>query len=129
MSYGVTYWTRGEVRTTGSSRQRIGFYELVGVARWVVDSEDGGQLISCHTCNPIFNFCEIIFGFPTPPAQLSLVQTVLIGLQIQKKACETIKIWATKPMGMCNNTQRANLCFRLFRVLQLCCSLTKMIYL
>lgn len=85
MSYRVTYWTRGEVRAKGSSRQRIGFYTLVGVAWWVVHSKDGGQLISCHTCNLIFNFCEIIFGFPTPPAQLSLVQTVCLVSKSRRK--------------------------------------------
>lgn len=47
-----------------SSKQRVGFYTLAPVARWVVRSEDEGQLISCHTCIHILDFCEIIFGFP-----------------------------------------------------------------
>ncbi len=53
-----------EVRAVRSPRQRVGFYTLAGVALWVVHSKDGGQLISCHTCTHILDFCEIIFGFP-----------------------------------------------------------------
>lgn len=126
-SYGVTYWTpvgsQTEVRAVRSSRQRAGFYMLVGVTLWVVHSKDGGQIMSCRTCTHILDFCEIIFGFPSDSLS-QLWSRLFAWPQTTVKVCENIKDSATKPMGMYNNTLRANFCFLLFHMLRFSSSLT-----
>lgn len=104
-----------------SSRQLVRFYMLAGVALWVVRSEDGGQLISCHTRTHILDFCEIIFGFPSHSLYPAFGPECSLGPKTQEKHVKISKIVLHKPMRMCNNTQRANSCFLLFHPLCFSC--------
>lgn len=81
-----------EVRAVRSSRQRVGFYTRTGVALWVVHSEDGGQLISCHTCTHILDFCEIIFWFPSDSPCPAFSPDCLLGPKTQEKHVKISKI-------------------------------------
>lgn len=70
-------WT--EVRVVSSFRRRLGLHMLAAIALWVVHSKGGGQLISCHTCAHILDFCVITFGFLVTPPALCSVQTLCLA--------------------------------------------------
>lgn len=88
-------------------------------APWVAHSDDGGQLISCHTRGHIYDFCEIIFGFPGDSPCPVLGPDCSFGHKTQEKHVQILKMSPQKPMRMCNNTQRPNLFSLLFHPMDL----------
>lgn len=93
----------------GHPKQRVGLYALAPIAHWVVHSEDEGQLISCHTCTHILDFCEIIFGFPCDSSCLALGPDCSLHPKAQGKYVKISKI-APQNQRECVTAPKSQIC-------------------
>lgn len=114
-----------EVRAVRSSRQRVGFYNASG-RRSVGGAQQGrGPIyLLSYLSYPHIGFLWNNIWVSRWLLLPSIWSRLAAWPQNPGEACGNIKDSAAKPMGMCNNTQRPNLCFPLFYLLSFSCSLT-----